>query len=131
MRDKIKEIVIKTIKTMCETAVGCIGSSVVLSDVAGFKFVVVSDISVSILSDVVVSPDIVVSDVYANLDNEYSITVDVTVSYGTIETVLGIRKRDLYYLNTAKQTLSKEQILDGLMKQDFIKYIIISSLRGE
>lgn len=24
MRDKIKEIAIKTIKTMCETAVGCI-----------------------------------------------------------------------------------------------------------
>lgn len=75
--------------------------------------------------------DIIVSDVYANLNNEYSITADITVSYGTIETVLGVRKRDLYYLNTAKQTLSKEQILDGLMKQDFIKYIIISSLRGE
>ena len=75
--------------------------------------------------------DIIVSDVYTNLKNEYSITADVTVSYGTIETVLGVRKRDLYYLNTAKQTLSKEQILDGLMKQDFIKYIVISSLRGK
>ena len=75
--------------------------------------------------------DIVVSDVYANLNNEYSITADVTVSYGTIETVLGIRKRDLYYLNTSKQTISKEQILSKLMEQEFIKFIVISNLRGE
>ena len=47
MRDKIKEIAIKTIKTMCETAVGCIGSSVVLSDVS-WKYVV----SASILSGI-------------------------------------------------------------------------------
>ena len=33
MRDKIKEIAIKTIKTMCETAVGCIGSSVVSASI--------------------------------------------------------------------------------------------------
>ena len=46
MRDKIKEIGIKTIKTMCETAVGCIGSSV-LSDVS-WKYVV----SASILSGI-------------------------------------------------------------------------------
>ena len=75
--------------------------------------------------------DIIVSDVYANLNNEYSITADVTVSYGTIETVLGIRKRDLYYLNTSKQTISKEQILSKLMEQEFIKFIVVSNLRGE
>ncbi len=75
--------------------------------------------------------DIIVSDVYANLKNEYSITVDCTLSYGTIEKVLGIRKRDLYYLNTSKQTISKEQILSKLMEQEFIKFIVISNLRGE
>lgn len=47
MRDKIKEIAIKTIKTVCETGVGCIGSSVVLSDVT-WKYV----ISASILSGI-------------------------------------------------------------------------------
>ena len=47
MKNKIKEIAIKTIKTMCETAVGCIGSSVVLSDVS-WKYVV----SASILSGI-------------------------------------------------------------------------------
>lgn len=75
--------------------------------------------------------DITITDINTNLKNEYLITVDCTLSYGTIEKVLGIHKRDLYYLNTAKQTLSKEQILNGLMKQEFIKYIIISSLRDE
>ena len=75
--------------------------------------------------------NIIVSDVYANLKNEYSITVDCTLSYGTIEKVLGIRKRDLYYLNTSKQTISKEQILSKLMEQEFIKFIVISNLRGE
>lgn len=47
MRDKIKEITVKTIKTMCETAVGCIGTAMVLSDVS-WKYVV----SASILSGI-------------------------------------------------------------------------------
>lgn len=47
MKDKIKEIAIKTVKTMCETAVGCIGTAMVLSDVS-WKYV----ISASILSGI-------------------------------------------------------------------------------
>lgn len=74
--------------------------------------------------------DVIVNDKYVDLNNEFTINVDFTVSYGTIEKVIpAIRKRDLYYLNTAKETISKERILNNLMEQEFIKYIIVKNLR--
>ena len=74
--------------------------------------------------------DVIINDKYVNLNNEFTINVDFTVSYGTIEKVIpAIRKRDLYYLNTTKETISKERILNNLMEQEFIKYIIVKNLR--
>lgn len=52
------------------------------------------------------------------------IVCDIVMSYGTIERQLGISKRDLYYLFSEKETITKAEILHKLLESGYIEDII-------
>lgn len=52
------------------------------------------------------------------------IVCDIVLSYGTIEKNLGIHKKDLYYLFSEKETITKAEILHELLESGYIEDII-------
>ena len=75
------------------------------------------------------SIDIVVYKRYYNLQNECIVECDLKVTYGMIGYLLDIPFRDLYYLFSEKQTVTKEEILHRLIEEDILKDIILNNLK--
>lgn len=73
--------------------------------------------------------NIVVSKKYFNLRNECIVECDLKATYGMIGYLLNIPFRDLYYLFSEKQTVTKEEILHRLIEEDIIKDIILNNLK--
>lgn len=73
--------------------------------------------------------DIEVTSKYFNLQNECIIECDLKSTYGMIGYLLNIPFRDLYYLFSEKQTVTKEEILHRLIEEDIIKDIILNNLK--
>lgn len=53
---------------------------------------------------------------------------DIRISYGTIESLLGLHKRDLYYIYTPLQTISRKEIELGLANSHVIKKMIVGGI---
>lgn len=75
------------------------------------------------------SIDIEVSRKYFNLQNECIVECDLKSTYGMIGYLLNIPFRDLYYLFSEKQTVTKEEILHRLIEEDILKDIILNNLK--
>ena len=70
-----------------------------------------------------------VSRKYFNLQNECIVECDLKSTYGMIGYLLDIPFRDLYYLFSEKQTVTKEEILHRLIEEDILKDIILNNLK--
>lgn len=83
-----------------------------------------------VINDFMYNIKIYVNDKYVDLHNDAYVNIDVTISYGTLEKVLDISKRDLYYLFSSKETVSKQVILDKLLEQKFLETVLLDNVNN-
>lgn len=105
------------------------------------KFLSFKDVTIPIDDDILDYPQefchdkpydsilIKVKDLYSSYNpksdtNTNYIVCDIVLSYGTIERQLGISKRDLYYLFSEKETITKAEILHKLLESGYIEDVI-------